>query len=97
MNNELLKEYADIQIKIKELTTRKDEIQEEVLNATLENDGKIESEYGNFTIRVLKRYTYPQYVLDAEEDYKGLKAKAEELEEATYVEMPSLTFKALKI
>ena len=98
MNSNLLKKYAELSVKIKELQDEKDAINIEVMNEILATGGdKFENEYGKFSIRKLKKYTYPAYVTEAKDEYDALKAKAEELEEATYTESPSLTFSAIKI
>lgn len=91
-------EYAVIDSQIKDLTEKK-EVLKMLIIGDMYNEGvaKKESEYGKFTIAKLKKWIYPEKVLDLEEKYKTAKAKAESNGEATYEEQDSLRFKGINL
>jgi hypothetical protein len=98
MKHKLLEEYALINAQIKNLNNRKDELQQMIIEQLI-SDGieKVETGVGKFTISKLKTWEYPGYVINANEEYKALKAKAESTGEATFVESESLRFTPIKL
>lgn len=89
----LYEKYAVINSQIEALEKQKDEvrvkIQEEM---TAKGEKKIETGVGSFSITKLKKWTYPERVIEIGEKFKEEKAKAESTGEATYVENDSLRF-----
>jgi len=96
MNN--YQEYAVIDSQIKQLTEKKEVLKLLILgdmyNQKLE---KKDSEFGKFTIAKIKKWTYPDKVLELEEKFKTAKAKAESNGDATYEEQDSLRFTGIKL
>lgn len=96
MNN--YQEYAVIDSQIKQLTEKKEVLKLLILgdmyNQKIE---KKESEFGKFSIAKLKKWTYPDKVLELEEKFKTAKAKAESNGDATYEEQDSLRFTGIKL
>ena len=92
-----LKEYAELSAQIDMLNEKRDALKNKVKQQVIDLGGKYEIDFVRFSIRNIKKWSYPQYVLDAEENYKAEKAKAEELEEATCEVSQSLTFTLNKI
>lgn len=98
METNLYEQYAILDAEIKALESKKDELKSQIIK-DLVNQGveKIETTIGKFTVSKLKKWTYPQYVTEANEQYKALKAKAESTGEASYVEDESLRYTPIKL
>lgn len=89
----LFSEYYVLDTQIKELTAQRDAKKEQIIKEVSQTkDGKLKTDFGQFTVTKLKTWTYPQHVLDMETQYKVAKLKAENTEEATYTEKESLRF-----
>lgn len=91
-------EYAVIEAKIKSLTAEKDELRSKILEDMISKDeSKIKTAVGDFTIAILKTWTYTSKVSELEEEYKARKAKEESTGDAKFVEKPSLRFIQIKL
>ncbi len=90
--------YAELDARIKELESEKDEVKGLILAEMVEEgqDG-VETEVGKFSVTRLKSWTYPEKVTDLGDKFKAAKAKAESTGEATYVEKESLRFTGIKL
>lgn len=90
-------EYAILDAQIKHLTSQKDELKEKILADMVEqNEKKVESDFGKFSITKLKTWTYPERVTALKDKYDIEKAKSESNGEATYEEKDSLRFTSVK-
>lgn len=94
----LYSEYADVDAQIKALELKKEQLRPFIIEQMLE-DGtqKIETEIGSFSVNQLKKWSYPEEVVEIGEQFKAAKAKAESTGEATYEETPSLRFTPAKL
>ena len=91
-------EYAEIDAQIKALEAKKDEMKGIILAEMLENGQEaVETEVGKFTVTRLKKYVYPEEVVELGEEFKAAKAKAESTGDATYTESESLRFTGIKL
>lgn len=97
MNN-VYEEYAAIDAEIKALESKKEQMRPEIIKGMLE-DGidKLETALGKFTITPLKKWVYPESVLDLGEKFKAAQAKAQSTGEASFEEQPSLRFTPSKL
>ena len=94
---ETYEKYASLDAQIKVLEEQKEALKTEILSKMLENEEeKISTEFGNFTVTKLKKWTYPLEVVNKETDYKLAKSKAETDGTATFVENNSLRFSQAK-
>jgi hypothetical protein len=93
----LYERYAILEAESKRLETEKEALRTEILDE-MSNQGekKIDTSVGSFSISMLKKYTYPEYVLEIGEQFKTAKAKTEQTGEATFEEKPSLRFTSIK-
>lgn len=92
--------YARLKREIAEREVQLDSLKGEVLQSMLAIDGestKIETELGNFTVKVLKTWTFPENITVAEEALKKEKDVAKQTGAATFEEVPSLYFKATQV
>lgn len=98
MNKAKFAEYADIKNQIKDLTAKAKVIEEEVVSE-MDNEeiDTVKSEIGTFYFTYRKKYFYPKYVVEAENTYKELKKKSEDLGEAEFETTKSLTFRGASI
>ena len=98
MTNDPFTEYAVLDAQIKELEIKKESLRSAII-AKMATEGlaKVETTVGKFTIAKLKRYEYPQYVIEAGEHYKALKAQSENTGDAIESEIESLKFTGLKL
>lgn len=97
----LYEEYALITAQIKALEEKRDEKKEAIMQQ-MQDKGteKQVHSLGSFSITKLKKWTYPEYILDLVDHVKAKKAKkakAESTGEATFTEEPSLRFTAAKL
>ncbi len=91
-------EYASVDAQIKALELKKEQLRPFIIEQMLdEGTQKIETDLGSFSVNHLKKYTYPESVIELGEEFKAAKAKAESTGEATYEETPSLRFTAAKL
>lgn len=94
----IFEEYAVIDAEISALEAKKDELRPQILKQMTDQKAeKIETGVGKFSITKLKKWTYPEPVVELGEEFKAAKAKAESTGEATYVESDSLRFTAVKL
>lgn len=96
MNEDLLKEYAILKVKIKELTKRESELKPQVLQSVVDNGEPIKKDYGTFVKSVKHNWEYsPQ--LQAEEEALKIK-RLDEQERGVAKDKPSeyVTYKPKK-
>ncbi len=91
-------EYADVDAQIKALEVKKEQLRPFIVKKMIE-DGvdKVETELGKFSVNQLKKWSYPEEVVELGEEFKAAKAKAESTGEATFEETPSLRFTPAKL
>jgi len=97
MNQELLKEYAKVCTTLKDLETRKKELQPlmyEHLNS-LDLD-KIQSPFGTFSLGERKSYTYTDEVAMAKEEIKAIQTEEENNGKAQIKITPFVRYQANK-
>ena len=95
MNKEIVNEYADLKMKIKEMEARINELNPLILedlvkegeNAVLPIAGK-----GSFCFYLKRTWKFKKNILDAEEQIKKMKKEAQAKGEADYDETPILKF-----
>jgi hypothetical protein len=94
----LYDEYASLDAQIAGLEAKKDQLRPLILKQMVDNgQEKIETAVGKFSITRLKKWTYPERVLEIGEKFKEEKAKSESTGEATYIENESLRFTQIKL
>jgi len=90
-------EYAILNAQIKLLTVQKDTMRDTITEFIKESgEDKRKTSLGTFTLTSRKSWIYPEYVTEAEGEYKVLKAKSESTGEATFTVNQSLLFKETK-
>lgn len=91
-------EYADVDAQIKALENKKEQLRPFIVQKLID-DGvdKVETELGKFSVNQLKKWSYPEEVVELGEQFKAAKAKAESTGEATFEETPSLRFTPAKL
>ena len=92
----LFSEYARLKNEEAAIKVRVAELNPLLLEKMLEVDGtdtKVETSIGSFTIRKTKSWTYPQAIENAEDAVKMAKKTAEKEGDATYEEVPGLSFR----
>lgn len=96
--NDIYQEYAFLEAQAKELENKKEalrlEIYKDMVAKGLRNNA---TPLGKFTLAKLKKYEYPEYVIEAGENYKALKAQAENTGEAICTEVDSLKFTKISL
>jgi hypothetical protein len=91
-------EYANVKAQIKALEQKEEQLRPFIIEQMVdENVEKIETDAGSFSVTMLKKWTYPEAVMELGEEFKAAKAKAVSTKEATYEEEPSLRFTAAKL
>ena len=94
----LFEEYVVLDDQIRRMTEKKENLRTEIIiQMSAQQETKVVTDFGNFTIAKLKTWTYPEKVLALNEKFKAAKAKAESTGDATYVETESLRFTKLSI
>lgn len=94
----LYEEYAVLDAQMKELESKKETLRVNILEQMAkEGEEAIETAVGKFSVTRLKKWTYPEAVLEIGEKFKVAKAKAESTGDATFVESPSLRFTGIKL
>lgn len=87
-----------LKIQIAQLTEQADALVPQIIEQ-MQNEGtsKFENSMGAFKITNLKKWKYPTRILEAEDQVKAEKAKAQSTGDATFEEVPSLTFRVIKL
>lgn len=95
---ELYARYAAIKAKMKELEAEEAEIKPMII-AEFQAKGidKLDIGAGKLSVTMMKKWTYPEDVVELGEDFKAAKAKAESTGDATCVETPSLRYVEAKL
>lgn len=98
MNDSLLKEFAELKIEEKRIKVLVDEKKTDVLAElrSVSADEVTVTGYGVLTVVSNRAYTYPQAIVQMEEDLKLAKKEAEAKGTATYTDNPFVKFNALK-
>ncbi|VDM15603.1 unnamed protein product [Wuchereria bancrofti] len=85
-------EYAIIEAQIKELENKKDSLRGLILKEMVESgEESVDTAVGKFSVTKLKKWVYPQWVLDIKDEFDSAKARAESTKEATYTEKTTQT------
>lgn len=94
----MYEEYAMLKIQISKLSEEADALVPQIIEQ-MQNEGtsKFENSMGAFKITNLKKWKYPIKIIEAEEMVKAEKAKAQSTGDATFEEVPSLTFRVIKL
>lgn len=96
--NTVYEEYALIDSQIKELETQKEQLRGIILTEMVaKGEENVATAVGKFSVAKLKKWTYPEKVVELGEKFKAAKAKAESTGEATFEENESLRFTANKL
>lgn len=88
--------FARLKSEKKLLEQRLDELQPVLLQAMLDAGGmeaKVPTDLGNFTVKKMKVWTYPESIVEKETEIKKEKLKAQQTGLATYEVSPSLYFR----
>lgn len=97
MNN-IYQEYALVEAELKALELKKEQLRPHILKAMTEQGiDKLDAGVGSFSITKLKKWVYPEAVLELGEEFKSAKAKAESTGDATFTETESLRFTPVKL
>ena len=91
---QLQKYYADLKIKEKVLKEEISKLGPQLLDMMEETEE--ETEFGKFSIKKLRKWTYPAEVEALEDQFKSAKEEAQQLGTATYEESESLVFNQVK-
>ena len=96
--NTLLRSYAALKAQIKNLEDEADELKPQVLAAMeeAELDQAEVSGIGTLVLATLRKWTYPNVLVQAEADLKVAKKHAEQTGDATATESKYVKFTALK-
>lgn len=91
----LYKRYIEINKQIETLESEKQLIAEKLLpDIQSQPEGKLQLEEGTFSTRTTRKWTYPDYVKEAETVYKDIKKKAETSNDATCEVSISVSFRS---
>lgn len=94
----IFEEYAVLESEIAALELKKEQLRPFILKKMIdEKVDKLDIGTGKFSITKLKKWTYPESVMELGEEFKAAKAKAESTGDATYTESESLRFSAVKL
>jgi hypothetical protein len=94
----IYEEYAILESQIAALELKKEQLRPFILERmTADGVEKLDTGMGKFSITKLKKWIYPEHVIELGEKFKEAKAKAESTQEATYTEQDSLRFTAVKL
>ena len=90
--------YALLDAEIKQLEERTERLRVEILQEMISaGEEKVDTAVGKFSVMRLKKWVYPDHVLDIGDKFKAAKAKAESTGEATCEESQALRFTNIKI
>ncbi len=91
-------EYAKLEAQEKEIKLKKEQLRPHILQMMLDDgEEKIDIGVGKFSVFPVKKWTYPDAVIEQGELFKAAKAKAESTGAATFEEEPSLRYTAAKL
>jgi hypothetical protein len=91
-------EYAVLDSKIRALIIEKDKLKADIIDDMMaKGEDKKSTAVGNFTVAILKTWTYSPIVAQLEDDYKTRKAIEESNGDASFIEKPSLRFIQVKL
>lgn len=94
----IFEEYAVLESEIAALELKKEQLRPHILkNMVDQGIEKLDTGVGKFSITKLKKWSYPEAVIELGEEFKAAKAKAESTKEATFTETESLRFTAMKL
>jgi hypothetical protein len=94
----LYEEYAILESEIKALEAKKEQLRPHILKMMVDQGVEnLETAVGKFSVTKLKKWSYPEEVIELEDDFKAAKAKAQSTGEATYEETESLRFTIAKL
>lgn len=94
----IYEDYAVVEAKIKDLKNKQDEMRIKILDDMILNEQKkVDTTVGSFSVSKRKTWTYTKGVEEAEEKLDALMAKEESTGDATFIETPSLRFTSIKI
>lgn len=87
----LFSEYATLEAEIKALEAKQEQLKPHII-ATMLEQGIDKEDVGiaKFSLSKRKKWSYPEPIIEMEEEVKAAKAKAESTGEATYEESDSL-------
>ena len=75
MSNDIFEQYAVLDAQIKALEEKKATMRSQILSGIVENGKEsIETPFGKFSYIALSKWTYPQEILDLEEELKAKQA-----------------------
>ncbi len=95
MNNQILKQYAEIRQQIKSLEILEDSMREQILSTMQkEHQSKVESDIGSFTVATRLKWVYTAKVKKLEDAVKIEKTKEQEKGMAQAEETNYLVFKS---
>lgn len=93
---EILKKYSELKIQEKQISEIVKELHPTVVEIMVrqfgDEKGVVESDIGKLSLTHLRKYIYPQYVLDAEAYLEKLKEESEAKGDGTYETKPSVRF-----
>lgn len=94
----LYSEYATLESEIAALELKKEQLRPHILKMMLEEgEEKKDIGVGKFSVSPRKVWTYPAPVVQLGEDFKAAKAKAESTGDATFEEVPQLSYTPTKL
>lgn len=94
----IFEEYGQLDAQIAALEAKKDQLKPMIIQKMVEEGmNKVDTSVGKFSITKLKKWDYPEWVIQKGEDFKEAKAKAESTGDATYEEKDSLRFSIVKL
>lgn len=94
----IYEEYALVESQISALESKKEQLRPFIIKRMMEEKvEKIDTGMGKFSITKLKKWVYPDEVVELGDEFKAAKAKAESTGEATFTESESLRFTAVKL
>lgn len=95
---EIFEQYAVVDSQLKELEAKKEALRTAILTEMVNRSvEKLETPMGKFSITRLKKWEYPEEVIEIGEKFKAEKARAESTGDATFTESESLRFTGLKL
>lgn len=94
----LYSEYAQLEAEEKAIKIKKEQLRPHIVKM-MNDEGieKLDIGVGKFSVTLLKKWTYPEEVVEIGEEFKAAKAKAESTGDATFEEEPSLRYTAAKL
>lgn len=91
--DQLIQQYASVDLALKKLETERDELREKILGTLIkEGTDKLESPFGTFSIGHRKSWKYPASIVKQEEKLKIAQMRAQDKGEATATDTPYLLY-----